>query len=196
MSDLDSQYINGNIVSVNFLSPTKYRMPNENEIEQILSAEDIEEFENDCATFEVIRNKKRAFLLHLHPLHESDYFAAMEFPPLDEMNALIYFATTDEDCATIWDNETIQAKIHNNEDYNGAFPVVEALLRAGEKQRILDLIDSISGFKDKSDVGWRRFITNPVIPQNVVCIIPNLFDGVEVAYNDDEYDEYDEDEEY
>ncbi len=55
---------------------------------------------------------------------------------------LIYTATIDEDRAKIWDNKEAQKQLNVLQPSD----LIDKVLLAGEKSRIIDLIDEISGF--------------------------------------------------
>jgi hypothetical protein len=67
---------------------------------------------------------------------------AIETDGAKARSLLIYTATIDEDRAKLWDNKKAQEGLNvlTGED------VIEKVLLAGEKDRIIDLIDEISGF--------------------------------------------------
>lgn len=57
---------------------------------------------------------------------------------------LIYKATVDEDRAKTWDNRQLQEAL---QVFQGV-DVIDRVLLAGEKARVIDIIDEISGFDD------------------------------------------------
>ena len=63
--------------------------------------------------------------------------------------ALIYEATITEDREKLWDNKKVWEALRNKDKQilNG-LDVIEYTLRAGEKDKIIDCIDSLSGYED------------------------------------------------
>lgn len=60
---------------------------------------------------------------------------------------LIYMATVDEDREKLWDNKQIWEALRNRGfQIMNALDVIEYSLKAGEKDRILEIIDEISGY--------------------------------------------------
>ena len=57
---------------------------------------------------------------------------------------LIYTATVDEDRAKVWDNRQAQTAM---QIFQGV-DMIDRVLLAGEKSRVIDIIDEISGFDD------------------------------------------------
>lgn len=64
-------------------------------------------------------------------------------------SALIYAATVDEDREKLWDNRKVWDALNAKKDriMNG-LDVIEYTLKAGEKDKILEAIDKLSGFED------------------------------------------------
>jgi translation initiation factor 1 (eIF-1/SUI1) len=60
---------------------------------------------------------------------------------------LIYTSTVNEDRAKIWDNKKAQEELGVVE----AVALIDKVLLAGEKGKIIDLIDEISGFEDDAE---------------------------------------------
>ena len=61
---------------------------------------------------------------------------------------LIYTATVDEDRAKTWDNKRARDML----DILDSVDMIDRVLLAGEKSRVLDVIDEISGFNDLTNV--------------------------------------------
>ena len=60
---------------------------------------------------------------------------------------IIYQATVKEDREKLWDNKTIWEALRDRDvQIMGPLDVIEYSLLAGEKDRVLDAIDSLSGF--------------------------------------------------
>lgn len=64
-------------------------------------------------------------------------------------SAVIYEATVEEDRAKLWDNRRVWDAINAKKDriMNG-LDVIECTLKAGEKDRILEAIDRLSGYEE------------------------------------------------
>ena len=60
---------------------------------------------------------------------------------------VIYTATVDEDRERIWDNPKAQQALNILQGVD----MVEAVLLFGEKERLINMIDEISGFSDEAD---------------------------------------------
>ena len=60
---------------------------------------------------------------------------------------LIYTATVDEDRAKTWDNKQAQEALNILQGVD----MVDAVLLSGEKDRIIDRINEISGYDDDQD---------------------------------------------
>lgn len=62
---------------------------------------------------------------------------------------IIYTATVDEDRKKLWDNRRIWDALNAKEDrvING-LDVIEIVLKAGEKDKILEAVDALSGYDD------------------------------------------------
>lgn len=62
---------------------------------------------------------------------------------------IIYRATVDEDRAKLWDNRKVWSAINaKNDRIMNGLDVIEYTLKAGEKDRILEAIDNLSGYGD------------------------------------------------
>ena len=60
---------------------------------------------------------------------------------------IIYQATVKEDREKLWNNKTIWEALRDRDvQIMGPLDVIEYSLLAGEKDRVLDAIDSLSGF--------------------------------------------------
>ena len=60
---------------------------------------------------------------------------------------IIYQATVKEDREKLWDNKTVWEALRDRDvQIMGPLDVIEYSLLAGEKDRVLDAIDSLSGF--------------------------------------------------
>ena len=108
---------------------------------------------------EIIREGRLFFAFHIRPLAEEEYERCrrkytkyvrnkrlgMKTP--EETNAVKYQATVEEDREKLWDNmkvwETLREK--DLQIMNG-LDVIEYSLKAGEKDRVLEAIDKLSGY--------------------------------------------------
>ena len=60
---------------------------------------------------------------------------------------LIYTATVDEDRAKLWDNKQAQQAFNVLQGVD----LIDSVLLSGEKDRIIDRINEISGYGDETD---------------------------------------------
>lgn len=116
---------------------------------------------------EIIRDKKLLFAFNIRPLSESEYAECKKKAtkyvrnrnlgvkmPEDTDNtkyrsSLIYEATVDEDKEKLWDNKKVWEALRNKDfQVVCATDVIEYSLKAGEKERVVDCIDKISGYED------------------------------------------------
>ena len=124
--------------------------------------------EDDIREIEIARNGKVLFKFKIKPLTEQEYddckkkwtkyvknkqlgMKMAESTNIVKYHAhLIYKATVKEDRELLWDNKKIWNSLLNQgfQIMNG-LDVIEYSLRAGEKDRILGIIDSISGYSDQ-----------------------------------------------
>ena len=140
-------------------------------IQGLIDAADFAISDDEQRTIEIARpvsgsvEKKVFFKFTIHALHEGDYEAAkkkhtkyvknkqfgMKLP--DEVNStryraqLIYMATVDEDRAKLWDNKTVwDALKKKGLVILNALDVIENTLKAGEKDKVIEILDEISGY--------------------------------------------------
>ena len=115
---------------------------------------------------EIIRENKLYFAFHIRPLSSEEYEKCrkkhtkyvrnkqlgMKMPEdtnrVKFQSALIYQATVDEDKEKLWDNRKVWNALNAKEDriVNG-LDVIECTLKAGEKDRVLEAIDKLSGYE-------------------------------------------------
>lgn len=146
------------------------RMNEEDMIMGLISAAGFATNEEEMKTIEIARpdsegNSKVLFQFRLIPLREDQYEQAkrkhtkyvrnkqfgMKLP--EETNStryrsqLIYMATVEEDREKLWNNKQIWDALRSRgfQIMNG-LDVIECSLKAGEKDRILDILDEISGY--------------------------------------------------
>lgn len=116
---------------------------------------------------EIIREGKLYFAFSIRPLSSEEYEKCrkkhtkyvrnkqlgMKIPEdtnrVKYQSAIIYQATVDEDRKKLWDNRNVWKALNAKEDriING-LDVIECTLKAGEKDKILDAIDKLSGYED------------------------------------------------
>ena len=116
---------------------------------------------------EIIREGKLFFAFHIRPLSEEEYERCkkkntkyvrnkrmgMKVP--EETNAvryrasLIYQATVMEDREKLWDNRKVWESLKSmGLPVMNGLDVIEYSLKAGEKDRVLEAIDSLSGYAE------------------------------------------------
>lgn len=122
---------------------------------------------DETQRIEIIREERFFFAFRIRPLNSEEYEKCrrkhtkyvrnrqlgMKMP--DETNrvkyqsAIIYEATVDEDKAKLWDNRKVWDALNAKKDriMNG-LDVIEYALKAGEKEKILEAIDKLSGYDD------------------------------------------------
>lgn len=114
---------------------------------------------------EIIREGRLYFAFNIHPLTSEEYESCrrkntkyvrnkqygMKLPEdtntVKYKSAIIYAATVDEDREKLWDNRKVWDALNAKKDriMNG-LDVIEYTLKAGEKDRIIEAIDKLSGF--------------------------------------------------
>ena len=115
---------------------------------------------------EIIREGRLFFAFHIRPLSSEEYEKCrkrhtkyvrnkqfgMKMPEdtnrVKYQSAIIYEATTDADKEKLWDNHKVWNAINAKKDriMNG-LDVIECALKAGEKDKIFDAIDKLSGYE-------------------------------------------------
>lgn len=114
---------------------------------------------------EIVREGKLYFAFHIRPLSEEEYDKCkkkytkyvrnkqlgMKMP--EETNgvkyrdALIYQATVEEDREKLWDNKKVWVALQEKElQIMNGLDVIEYSLKAGEKDKVLEAIDRLSGY--------------------------------------------------
>lgn len=137
-------------------------------LESLLAAADY--VANEEATIEIVRGGKLYFSFTIHPLSEDTMFKIRKLHTTYEKNrrtgikapgevdvakfrcSMIYNATADKDRAAIWDNKGLQEALRRK-GYHiiNALDVIEAVLLQGEKDRIIEAIENLSGYGDDED---------------------------------------------
>lgn len=115
---------------------------------------------------EVIRDGRLYFAFNIRPLSSQEYEKCkkkhtkyvrnkqlgMKLPEdtdrVKYQSAIIYEATVDEDRRKLWDNRKVWDALNAKEDriMNG-LDVIEYCLKAGEKDKVLEAIDKLSGYE-------------------------------------------------
>ena len=115
---------------------------------------------------EIIRDGKLYFAFYIRPLGSEEYDKCrkkhtkyvrnkqlgMKMPEdtdrIKYQSALIYQATVDEDREKLWDNRKVWNAL-NAKDFQimNGLDVIEYTLKAGEKDKILEAIDKLSGYE-------------------------------------------------
>ena len=142
-----------------------------NEEDFIQGLIDAAEFSSDeTQRIEIIRDGRLYFAFNIRPLSSQEYEKCkkkntkyvrnkqlgMKLPEdtdrIKYQSELIYEATVDEDKAKLWDNRKVWNAINAKKDriMNG-LDVIEYSLKAGEKDRILEAIDKLSGYESNME---------------------------------------------
>lgn len=126
----------------------------------LLAAASFKSDEEETHPVEIARNGVVLLKFRIHPLREEDYSRCREkytkyvrnkqlgikFPDTTDTAkyraALIYEATVAEDQTKVWGNQEAWKRL----DVLGPVDLICRVLKAGEKDTVVDLIDSISGF--------------------------------------------------
>lgn len=119
----------------------------------------------DTQKIEIARNDKVLFTFNIRPLSEEDYEACkkkwtkyvrnkqfgIKLP--EETNsvkyraALIYTATVQSDREQLWDNKKVWESLRAKElQILSGLDVIEYCLKAGEKDKVIECIDKLSGY--------------------------------------------------
>lgn len=118
---------------------------------------------------EIVRDGKLYFAFSIRPLSSEEYDKCrkkhtkyvrnkqlgMKMPEdtnrVKYQSAIIYEATVEEDKEKLWDNRKVWNALNAKKDriMNG-LDVIECALKAGEKDRILEAIDKLSGYEDSN----------------------------------------------
>ena len=149
----------------------KILMSEEDLISGLLAAADYETDEAIIQPVEIRRANKLMFKFSVHPLSEKELTRLRKkstptFPNpagnklpriegdlrLDEFRSRkIYAATCEEDRRKLWDNPKVKAGlVAKGKTIIEEWEIIDAVLMAGEKFKISEAIDSISGFNDDS----------------------------------------------
>lgn len=118
---------------------------------------------------EIVRNGKLFFAFNIRPLGAEEYERCrkkhtkyvrnrqlgMKMPDDTDrvryQSALIYTATVEEDRAKLWDNKNVWNTLRDREfQVMNGLDVIEFALKAGEKDKIIEAIDALSGYEASS----------------------------------------------
>lgn len=121
---------------------------------------------NETQRLEIVRGGRLFFAFNIHPLTAADYNRCkekhtkyvrskqlgMKLPETTDSvkyrSEIIYQATTEDDRKKLWGNKAIwNALLEKGLQIMGPLDVIEYCLKAGEKDRIIDAIDKLSGFE-------------------------------------------------
>ncbi len=120
---------------------------------------------DETQRIEIIRDGRLFFAFHIRPLGSEEYEKCrkkhtkyvrnknlgMRMPDETDrvkyQSAIIYKATVEEDKAKLWDNREVWKALNSKKDrvMNG-LDVIEYSLKAGEKEKVIEKIDEISGY--------------------------------------------------
>lgn len=159
----------------------KVIMSQEELLRGLLAAADFETDEDLIKPIEIRRNGRLYFQFNVHPLGEKELTrirkqstpryanpAGAKLPKiegdirLDEYRSRkIYAATTDADKAKLWDNPQVKAGLRaKGKDIIEEWEIVDAVLLAGEKFKVSEVIDDISGYNDEDTVELEDYAKN------------------------------------
>ena len=125
--------------------------------------------EDEVKKLEIVRNGKVKFYFHIRPLANEEYDACRkkhtkyvrnksmgvkmpeETDQVKYTSAVIFAATTDEDKDKLWKNKQVWEAL-SKKGYQVVTPldVIDYTLRAGEKDRVIDEIDKLSGYESNN----------------------------------------------
>ncbi|MDO4280787.1 MAG: hypothetical protein Q4C56_04070 [Peptococcaceae bacterium] len=133
-------------------------------VNALLSAMDYQQAEENITEVEIRRHGVFYFAVHLHPLSDEQIRIARKkattyqpnpngkkLPPIErEINNaklkswVIYLATVEADQQKIWGNAAVKDKAGLIENWE----TIDALLTAGEKNRLFEVVLDVSGLDD------------------------------------------------
>lgn len=126
----------------------------------LLAAANFREDEDEIHPVEIARNGTVFFRFRIRPLSEAEYNKCKEKYTTYKRNKqfgiripektdteryrslIIYTATVQEDREKVWDNKAAWREL----DVLTAVDLIDRVLKSGEKDAVLDLIDKISGY--------------------------------------------------
>ena len=144
---------------------TQIRVNEEDFIQGLIAASGSADDESERQRIEIVRNKKLLFAFHIRPLGSEEYDncrrewtkyvrnkqLGMKMPEdtdrIKYQSAIIYQATIKEDRDNLWDNKEVWKALRDKKiQIMSGLDVIEYTLKAGEKDRILEAIDTLSGY--------------------------------------------------
>ena len=142
------------------------RANEEDFIAGLIAAADFASDEEETQRIEIVRNGKLAFAFSIRPLGSEEYDKCrkkftkyvrnkqlgIKMPEdtdrIKYQSAIIHKATIAEDREKLWDNKKVwQALESKGFQIMSGLDVIEYTLKAGEKDRIIDAIDTLSGYE-------------------------------------------------
>ena len=142
------------------------RTNEEDFIQGLIAAADFGTDERERQRIEIARGGELLFAFNIRPLGSEEYEKCRKKwtkyvrnkqigikMPEDTnrtkyQSALIYQATIEEDREKLWDNRKVWAALNNKDiQIMNGLDVIEYTLKAGEKDKILEAIDKISGYE-------------------------------------------------
>ena len=134
-----------------------------------VSSHILSEIQRNCRHAAIIREGRLYFAFNIRPLSSEEYEKCrkkhtkyvrnkqlgMKMPEdtnrVKYQSEIIYAATVDEDKEKLWDNRKVWSALNAKKDriMNG-LDVIEYSLKAGEKDRILEAIDKLSGYESNN----------------------------------------------
>lgn len=132
----------------------------------LIAAADFGSDESETQKIEIIRGGKLAFAFSIRPLGSEEYDKCrkkftkyvrnkqlgIKMPEdtdrIKYQSAIIHKATIAEDREKLWDNKKVWQALENKGfQIMSGLDVIEYTLKAGEKDRIIDAIDALSGYE-------------------------------------------------
>ena len=133
-------------------------------VNALLEASDYRTDNDEYRKVTIVRKDKKLFSFTVRPLNDDEWSKCRRQnlknrgKRNEELNSpryssqVIYTATLDEDRAKLWDNKGVWTKLN----VASGVDVINAVLKIGEKVKILEVIQDISGYSDDLD----EFIKN------------------------------------
>lgn len=145
------------------------RMNEDDMIQGLIEAAGFGSDESERQKIEIARSGKVFFAFSIRPLGSEEYEKCrkkhtkyvrnrqlgMKMPEdtnrVKYQSAIIYQATIEEDRDKLWDNKKVWDALNNKgfQIMNG-LDVIEYALKAGEKDKIIEAIDKLSGYEDSN----------------------------------------------
>ena len=146
-------------------------MTQEELINGLLAAADYAVDEDSMKLIVVERGGRKFFEFKIHALSETELMrirkqclnykrnpAGKNLPKIEELDIAkfrsmkIYEATADDDKLKLWDNPQIKAGLNaKGKNIIMSYEIIDAVLLAGEKVWVSDVIDKLSGYKEDGE---------------------------------------------